>query len=394
MLSGCTGIYATSDTSGEPEASPEYISLLAKFPLENQGRGPDLYEPLKVSDHATAYAQVLSSEAYRHSAKSDAESATRIRLAARWLIDHSELADDGKKGWGLPFAWDAFGDGTVNPVNHPYTIDTAIVLFGLLDALDTRGIWSDEERQEIVVLVKEVLWRWCAECWTQSDVMRGFFWYSPSTADNYFLANVSSMFCGVLQRFIHDYENELSTEEMALFNSRASDGIMLVENSAVMFRGMPFWNYIDSADFSAYTNDLVHHVYILYGIRTYRMFGGQISLRWTGEDALGSVRLFTGGGVIYNYPQNPYFANDMINLKSPASLWGLGMMIAYSSTEGEEFLANFALGRIEASYGNFPDLTVYPLNWSSDTRFYPRYAAHVLFGLAVRDFHGVLLSGM
>ena len=382
-LASCTG---TDGTSNAPKASEEYTALLAKFPVENQGRGVDLYDPLVVSDHATAYAQVLSSEAYRYSANSNEESANRIRLATRWLVENSDLDGDGKKGWGLPFAWDAFGDNTVNPVDHPYTIDTAIVLVGLLDALDTHGIWSDEERREIVLLVKNVLERWCTECWTESGNSRGFFWYSPSPSDSYFLANVSTMLCGVLQRFIHEFGNELSAGEMTLFSSRVADGITLVEESVVMFEGMPFWHYCDSPGFDDLTNDLVHHVYILYGFRVYRKYGGQVPVRWTAEDALRSLYLFRSGGVIYNNPQDPYFANFQIDLKRPASLWGLGMLIAYSAEEGDVSLANSTLETLKASYGNFPDVTVYPVSWFSDARFYPRYAAHVLFGLAVRDF--------
>ena len=326
-----------------------------------------MYTPLTAGDHATAYAQVLSSESHRHSAKSDYENETRIRLATRWLIENSDLDGDGKGGWGLPFAWDAFGDGTINPIGHPFTIDTAIVALGLLDALDTR-IWSEAERQEIVVLVKKVFERWCVECWTQTSDMRGYFWYSPSISDNYYLANVSSMFCGVLQRFIHDYGNELSTEERELFGNRANDGMMLIENSVVMFGGMPFWNYIDSKDFAAYTNDLVHQVYILYGIHIYQKYGGQIPMRWTTEDGLRSVHTFTNGGVTYNYPQDQHFGNVYTDLKMPASLWGLGMQIAYGSALGDGFLADSALETIKASYGNFPDVTVYPPSWLSDCK--------------------------
>jgi hypothetical protein len=385
-FAACNGFHAASDAGDRTEASPDYMALLKKFPVENQGRGVDLYDPQVVGDHATAYAQVLSSEAYRYSAIPNEESANRIRLATRWLIENSDLDGDGKKGWGLPFAWDAFGDNSVNPVDHPYTIDTAIVLLGLLDALDTRGIWSDGERQEIVRLVKSVLERWCTECWTESGGMRGFFWYSPSASDSYFLANVSTMLCAVLQRFIHEFGNDLSTGELALFRSRVEDGITLVEDSVVMFEGMPFWHYCDSPGCTDLTNDLVHHVYILYGIRVYREYGGQVPVRWTAKDALRSLYLFTSGGVIYNNPQDPYFANGRIDLKRPATLWGLGMLIAYSAAGGDVFLASSTLETIQASYGNFPDVTVYPLSWSSDARFYPRYAAHVLFGLAVRDF--------
>ncbi|MBE0603188.1 MAG: hypothetical protein IH611_06110 [Deltaproteobacteria bacterium] len=337
-------------------------------------------------DHATAYAQVLSSESYRHRVAPDAESANRIRLAARWLIDNSDLDGDGKKGWGFPFAWDAFGDNSVNPVNHAYTIDTAIVLLGLLDALDTVGIWSQAERQEIVDLVKEVLATWSTVYWTQAAEGNGYFWYSTCVADSYNVLNVSAMLCGVLQRFLHDFGSGLTAGEAELFGSRADDGIRLIESEVILFEGKPFWDYAESPGLATNTNDLVHHVYILYGTWMYRHFGGDVPLRWTTEDALGSARLFTSGGVTYNYPHDPFFTNARISLDAPANLWGLGMLIAYAAAMDEESLAESAVRTIKASYGDYPDMTLFPPSWSSDTRIYPRFTAHVLFGLAVRDF--------
>lgn len=387
LLALLSCLWACSGSSDSPNAaSPEYLSLLARFPAESQGRGVDPYEPETVSDHPMTYGLVLSSESLRHSASPDGESANRVRLAARWLIDHSDLDGDGKKGWGLPFAWDAFGDGSVNPADHPYSITTAIVLLGFLDALDTRGIWSEEERREIFLLVKNVFERWCAECWTQVSGSTGYFWYSPAAADAHYLPNITSMVSGALQRFAHDHEGGLAPAEAEYFRGRAAQGIARVESSVVPLDGMPFWNYIDSGGFSAYPNDLVHHSYILYGIHLFRENGGNVPVRWTDEDALRSVRLFSAAGVAYNYPHDPFFAGGLIDPDQPANLWGVGMAIAYASARGDAALADSLVGRVTESYGDYPDVTIFPLYWSADERFYPRYAAHVLFGIAVRDF--------
>jgi len=101
---GCGLFGGSSGEDGGSHASPDYTALLAEFPLESQGRGPDPLAPGQVADHATAYAQVLSSESFRHRVEPDGESSSRIRRAARWLIDNSDLDGDGKKGWGFPFA--------------------------------------------------------------------------------------------------------------------------------------------------------------------------------------------------------------------------------------------------------------------------------------------------
>jgi len=274
----------------------------------------------------------------------------------------------------------------VNPVDQAYAIDTAIVLLGLMDALDTEGIWDEAERREIVDLVRQVMVTWCSEFWTRSSGDEGYFWYSTNVADNHYVVNITAMFCGVLQRFLHHYGSALTAEEAGLLGSRADDGIRLVDNGVILFGGKPFWDYADSPGVPTNTNDMVHHVYIIYGVKMYLDHGGEVPVRWTTEDALGSLRLFTSGGVMYNYPQDPFFANPRIRLDSPANLWGIGMLIACASAMGDRPLAEAAVGATKESYGDFPDMTLFPLAWSSDTRIYPRFTAHVLYGLGVRDF--------
>lgn len=52
---------------------------------------------------------------------------------ADYLVQHDTLAPDGKIGWGLPTAWDAFADGSVNPPYQVYAFQTALVSWALLD---------------------------------------------------------------------------------------------------------------------------------------------------------------------------------------------------------------------------------------------------------------------
>src|SRR5690606_11942402 len=56
--------------------------------------------------------------------------------AGQWLLQHDDENQDGTIGWGVPVAWDAYGDGSVNPKDTEYTISTAIAVDALLSWLD------------------------------------------------------------------------------------------------------------------------------------------------------------------------------------------------------------------------------------------------------------------
>ena len=132
--------------AGQPSLSVLYRDLLALFPEDRQGFGLDPLQNLDgqplITDHQPmTYGFVLSAEARHFRFDRNAESGRRVRKAVRWLIDNRDLDGDGKPGWGLPQAWPAWGHAP-NPHNQPYTITTAIVLNGMLDALSIRDFWS------------------------------------------------------------------------------------------------------------------------------------------------------------------------------------------------------------------------------------------------------------
>ena len=66
------------------------------------------------------------------------------------LLDWPNKYPSGKFGWGLPFAWDAFGDGTQNEPNTVYSISTGLVIKALLD-------WAEVSSAEVKDRVYEVV---------------------------------------------------------------------------------------------------------------------------------------------------------------------------------------------------------------------------------------------
>jgi hypothetical protein len=383
-LIGCS----SNENSANGSASTEYTALLEKFPVGSQGKGLDPLFTSEETHHASTYAQILSSESFHYKDSPNLESSQRIREAVKWLLDNADTDNDGKPGWGFPFPWDAFGDGSVNPANQPYTIDTALVAVGLLDALTVEEFWSPEEKQRIVYALRDVFSRWCSEVWTRHETNSAYFMYSTNTVDDYDVINVSSMFIGCLQRFIKEYGYMLSQDELALYANRADSAAKsIIDKVVVKFDG-PFWNYIESPLFGARVNDLVHHVYILFGMEMYRTYGGKEALPWTLDQGVKSLDLFFIGSKLYNYPQDASFASPLIDLNTPANLWGIGMLMAFYGKSSHIDKIEPCMDIIKNEYGQFPDVTIFPANHAQDTTFYPRFAAHVLYGIAVRDFPG------
>jgi hypothetical protein len=277
---------------GNDPSTADYTALLGKFPIGSEGKGLDPYFSDEATDQATTYAQILSSESLRYRDVPTLEGEQRIREAAFWLLDNADLDQDGKPGWGLPFAWDAFGDGSVNPPDQPYTIDTAIVAIGLLDTLDVEGFWSPEEKQVIIDTLREAFSRWCREVWVQDASGDSYFMYSTNIADHYFVVNVSSMFVGALQRFLSGYGYVLDRDEMTLYTQCADSVAGSIVDKVSMVSGAPFWPYLESPLLPSAPNDLVHHAYIVFGMEMYRYYGGHQPLPWTIEQSVKSLDLF------------------------------------------------------------------------------------------------------
>lgn len=385
MLPACGS--STTTTPAVDTASTEYLQLLAKFPEDGQGEGREPYYTSLVTQEPMTYALVLSSESLHYRSFPSFEGVRRIKNAANWLIANSDTDADGKLGWGLKDAWDAFSDGSTNPSNHPYTITTAIVLNGLLDASEVAGIWTEAELSSLHNLVIAVSKRWCDEVWSGSSD-GGFFWYSPSAFDAHFVINASSMMMGMVARTERELSPYLLDGDRTLFRDRIGKAFSSIVAQARFRNGAPFWSYIALPnDFNQdKPNDLVHHVYILWGLRAAQPTGGTASLTWNDGLSSFSLTAFWKNGDLYDYPQDVSYADPVYT--RPAILWGVGALLAYYSVSNETEGAANTQRIINTSYGYpYPDLRLFPASYSADPVFYARYAAHVLWGLAYKDFH-------
>lgn len=371
----------------EPHYNTDYELILSRFSNDYAGKEPFIEG---VYPQPMTYALILMAETLRFRSFPTEEGRQRIRTATRWLIDNADLDGDGLVGWGLPQACDAFADGSTNPKNHPYTITTALVLLSLMDALSIPSLWDEREQMEIRYLMRKVALRWVQDVWT-GDGSLGFFWYSPSQSDRYFVPNASAMFVGAMARMLSEYGSVLNPDEYELIHDRMDQAARGIISQIQWRNGAPFWPYIGLPNIlnKEEPNDLVHHVYILWGMELYRSYGGSVGLPWSIDQAIQSLDRFWRDGILYDYPQDVVYTGEFEPFQNrPAILWGAGSILAFYGRWGTSDQAWKTYAYIREAYGPPPRLVVWPSWFSGDEAFYPRYAAHVLWGLANYLFKG------
>lgn len=372
-----TASVAAAEDGSAPDYDAAYLRLRAKFSEATPGRGIDRGGPRDlVADQPMTCGLVLSAESVRLRSIPDEEGKRRVRLAVRWLLDNARPADDGRPGWGLPFAWDA------RPANTPYTITTAVAIEGLLDALAV-PIWTPGESEEIRTLIRGGHARWNRDLRVAGH---GGLYYGYSPRDMspaWFCVNAPAMYLGAMARFLKEHGETLAGPERDSLRRDLDDLARAVVATVAIREGAPYWDYIAQPNplGSRRPNDLVHQAYILWGVETYRDAGGAVPLPWSRAKAVESLDRFWKDGT----PR--FFAQDEPDVKpgnreAPANVWGVGMLLACCAKWGGPERTRRCHEAVLASYGPFPAVRVLPAHASDDDRFYPRDAAHVLFGLA------------
>lgn len=333
-----------------PDTYSPFKALSSRFDDGALGYGLDAYTPSVRSDHAMAYALILSAESIRYKRKGEPEALERARDAATWLMENRDMDADGLIGWGLSFEWDAFQDGSTNPADWPYTITTALAIQGLLDLHD---VTADAN---LIGVALEATRTMLAHAFT---LMEGAAWfhYSPSEFDDHDVYNVSAMMLGQLQRLVL---HEPVWQEYADLVAAHLLAARLEDQS-----GRTHWMYsAPGAPGDHRENDLVHAAYIVQGLSDYVRFGGthEVDVQALYE----SLEAFViPGGAVSEMPFGEVAARD----------WGVGAALYTAALMEEEFDV----------FGNLSSY-FYPIAAAYDPPaevFYPRQASHALLGLAL-----------
>lgn len=358
LIALCVAAAACSAGSAEHDVLPaqaSYRYILQSFNSDRPGFGIETNGSGPI-DQAMAYGNIAAAAALM-------DDAPIMRASADWLVAHARQGD--RTGWGLGWAWDAFGDGTTNPADTIYGITTAIAAEGLLNAYDASG---EQAYLDTVVRALEDYLR----CTTLTEA-GAFFWYSNQPADARNVHNVSAMLAGMYARA----GALLGRED---FKDAARRALADLRSHAVLREDDISWRYADMGTLDragTRWNDLVHASYIVYGVA---LAERHLGTQWFERERLSAYL-------------RGYFSEDGLPMEFNRAearpraatvrgrAWGVGMMALAFAELGERESAAAAL-RVIPDYEFAPYQFAYRFGAQ---RSVPRANSHLLLAAAVAE---------
>lgn len=284
---GACSADAPSPAAVESELRRLGADLHERINPAHPGRGTTDYPGNTAEDVPKSYAMVLLAELDRMDAGLKPESRNMAAAAGRWLLDHADENGDGVIGWGVPVAWDAYGDGSINPANTEYTISTAIVV----DALLT---WSERDAnapaREIMDIIDRSLQPYLDKAMRTPS---GLVPYSLRVSDRpYDTFNPAAYLAGQLQRFSRKTQDPVRQMQLRTVADDTMRSLLEYRQNSPL-KGRWYWNYSVQEDVA---NDLPHAGYIIDGIRTYIAYEGLLGEQFDRFAVLAHLRDFPVGG--------------------------------------------------------------------------------------------------
>lgn len=211
-----------------------------------------------------------------------------IRDIVLYFVQSKDMDADGLIGYGLATEFDAFSDGSVNPVNHEYTVTNGVITLQLARALQL-DIWSADEYDAIRSTIYQVVQAVNDTAWHES----GYYRYSHAPTDIDHVLNVNAIWIGTQQYILAN--TDIGTQaERQLWQDRNTQGIMnllyiMPRNPLTVYRtGHPI------------LNDLDHQAAQLRYLEIYRDNGGW--LPYGAQDAIDSLYAYQHGESWYIHP--------------------------------------------------------------------------------------------
>ena len=304
---------------------------------------------------------------------------SRSRNCISRLLALSDLDSDGVAGWGIDFSWDAFGDNSINDRNQVYLVTNAIVLDGLLMALEA-GIVEDEYIDRVRTAVVSALLG-SMKSFTLTE-MGGYFWYSNSINDAINVPNVGAYLSGISMKALSLRNDWFTPDQKALILDHVDRSVKtLLTKVRYAGDGTPYWAYVDE-NFAS-PNDLVHHGYTVLGLWTYQSYGGAVKLPFDATILAKSFHAFVINGKPTEYQQN--LPELDANLRSiPTRVWAPGFAAEVLVLLQDISSAELFLDSLMSDYGIFPNVRYTPIASIPEPSnvFYSRTVSHVLPGLA------------
>lgn len=284
------------------------------------GLGVTDYPGNIIADIPKGYAMVLIGELERERHQIEPSIPSMAKAAGYWLLENSQLDPNGHVGWGVPVAWDAYGDDSENPANTTYSISTAIVVDALLDWMEAD---PDAPGEEILGVVEKALIGF-----SEREVLTpgGLIPYSLIKADRaYDTFNSAAYLAGEMQRFVKYASGpQIASQLRAAADSTVSS---LIANRQLSESGSWYWKYSIQENVS---NDLAHAAYIVHGLRTYSEEDGSLAPQVDNSATVAHLNEFVDSGSLVR--GWPVFE---LGIQDPARLYDLGMALAFACTYPE-----------------------------------------------------------
>lgn len=311
-----------SEAGGQTSLRNEYDRLFAKFSVEHPGRGILDYPENISADYAKSYAMFLSADLIRARSESPFALSSAANNAGYWLLDHADEDQDGVIGWGLPVAWDAYGDGTVNPPDTIYTITTAIAINGLLDWLEA----DPNAPADRIMSTVSAAFQPFLEPEAQSP--GGILLYSLSANDKpYITYNPAAYMAGQMQRFsalTRDSDEQKRLRSVA-------DRTMTVLLDARLADPYGSWYWLYGVGESS-PNDAAHAIYIVDGIYQYIAHQGALANEFAWSDIVKHIDLFYSRSS-ERWMRFPQLSPD--SPQEPPRLYEIGMLLRFMAMAGK-----------------------------------------------------------
>lgn len=310
------------ETGGQASLRNDYDRLFAEFSVEHPGRGTLDYPENISADYAKSYAMFLSADLIRARSESSFELSPAAKNAGYWLLDHADEDQDGVIGWGLPVAWDAYGDGTLNPPNAVYTITTAIAINGLLDWLE---VDPNAPADRIVSTVGAAFQPFLEP---EAKTPEGLLLYSLSANDRpYVTYNPAAYMAGQMQRFSASTSDP---EEQRRLRAVADQTmIALLDARLVDQRGGWYWLYGVG---ESSPNDAAHAIYIVDGIYQYIAHQGKFADEFDWSNIVKHIDLFYSSSN-ERWMRFPQLSPD--SPQDPPRLYEIGMLLRFMAMAGK-----------------------------------------------------------
>jgi len=308
-----------------------YSKTISGFDSTFPGYGIDTaFQEYKLH-YPMAYALFASAESKRYLISQESSALANSVAAVEWLVKHKELS--GEVGWGLPFAWDAFGDGSLNKEHTVCGIViTVLVVQALLDVVDALERSPENTLIKIQTLIE-----------TAQSAIRSFldnrfdrvgehsvFWYSTNPDDSYHVLHATSMLVGQIQRLSNYVDSPQEAHELSLI---AHQGFLyIIESARLDEEGNLQWLYEGKDwpdDRKKRPNDLVHEVYVIQGLTDYAKYGGADPNLINPIELYGSFTQFLGSNQVFEWPSTwkPEIQSRKELLGKPVRLWGASYAI-------------------------------------------------------------------